>query len=298
MTTRVVRRGRPTPGRPIPAVHRPEDAAIDYATDLPIRCVPVSPRGVQPTMYRGRSGQAPVRRVRHGGRDERTVPPLLDARADGLSVRSIFRRRWGSTSDSPPRGGRSAASVWQSTPSTTCTRCSPTCRWTGSRRDDDQRDGVHAVGDVHSRRGRARHPAPPLAARSRTHPQGVHRAARHLPARAEPRADRRRLAFCDAEVRTESHLYLGVHIREAAHGRSGVGVHVRASQSSRHRATSSGLPVDNLCPRLSFFFRRAQRPVRGSCEVPRGSAMYARLMRDRFGLEQVVGCGSTRKPVA
>ncbi|MDQ3949810.1 MAG: methylmalonyl-CoA mutase family protein, partial [Gemmatimonadota bacterium] len=41
-------------GVPVAPVHRPEDAPVDYATELGVPGQFAYTRGVQPTMYRGR----------------------------------------------------------------------------------------------------------------------------------------------------------------------------------------------------------------------------------------------------
>src|SRR3712207_3434697 len=94
-------------GVPVRAVHRPDDAPVDYATDLADPGRFPFTRGVQPTMYRGRLWT--MRQYAGFGTATETNARfrlLLDAGQTGLSVAFDLPTQMGIDSDSPrARGG-------------------------------------------------------------------------------------------------------------------------------------------------------------------------------------------------
>src|ERR687884_663141 len=93
-------------GIAIPAVHRPEDAPIDYETDLADPGSYPFTRGVQPTMYRGRLWT--MRQYAGFGTAAETnarFKLLLDAGQTGLSVAFDLPTQMGIDSDSPRAQG-------------------------------------------------------------------------------------------------------------------------------------------------------------------------------------------------
>ena len=93
-------------GVPLPAVHRPQDAAIDYAADLGDPGAFPFTRGIQPTMYRGRLWT--MRQYAGFGTAAETNKRfrlLLDAGQTGLSVAFDLPTQMGIDSDSPRARG-------------------------------------------------------------------------------------------------------------------------------------------------------------------------------------------------
>ena len=212
---------------------RPTRSTVDYDRDLGYPGVyPVHARRLSVDVPRQALDDAPVRRLRHRGRDERALPlparsrpdraldGLRHADADGLRLRPRALAGRGR-----PRGRRDRLARGHGD----ALRGDPARR--GLDLDDDQLAGGDPA-RVLRRRRRAAGRAGERAARDDPdgHPQGVHRAEGvHLPARAVDAARHghgRVLRAGDAEVAPDLDLRLP-HPRGGLDGRAGARVHAR-----------------------------------------------------------------------
>ena len=96
-----------TSGITVERLYTPADAELEYETDVGYPGEFPFTRGIQPTMYRGRFlDHAAVRRLRYGGRNQRTLPSaFLGAGQTGLSVAFDLPTQMGYDSDHPMAAG-------------------------------------------------------------------------------------------------------------------------------------------------------------------------------------------------
>jgi methylmalonyl-CoA mutase N-terminal domain/subunit len=276
-------------GIPIAAVHRPEDAPIDYTTDLgdPGR-FPFA-RGIRPTMYRGRLWT--MRQYAGFGtaaETNRRFRLLLDAGQTGLSVAFDLPTQMGIDSDSPrARGevGRVGVAI-------------------------DTVEDMHALFDLI--------PLDRVSTSMTINATAGTLLAMYIVVAEERGIPRRGLSgtiqndilkeyiargtyiyppgpslaliaeifrFCAAEVPEWNPISIsGYHIREA--GATAVQelafTFANADEYVR-RAVGAGLSVDLFAPRLSFFFAAHSDLFEEVAKFRAARRLYARLMRERFG---------------
>ena len=242
-------------------LYSPENVELDYERDLGWPgAYPVHARRLPVDVPRPALDDAPVRRLRHGGGDERALPlpararpdgPLDGVRhadADGLRLRPSALARRGRARGRRDRLARRHGDALRRDPARR-----------GLDLDDDQRPGGDAARVLRLRRRGAGRPAR-AAARHRPdgHPQGVHRAEGvDLPARS-----RRCGSSSTWSSGAPSSMPLmhpvsisGYHIREAG---SNAAQELAFTLSNGFALVEAcierGLDVDAFAPRLSFFF--------------------------------------------
>src|SRR5918999_3000247 len=276
-------------GVPIPLVQRPDDAPIDYATDLGDPGQFPYTRGVQPTMYRGRLWT--MRQYAGFGTAAETNKRfrlLLEAGQTGLSVAFDLPTQMGVDSDSPrARGevGRVGVAI-------------------------DTVEDMHALLDEL--------PLDRVSTSMTINATAATLLAMYIVVAEERGIDRRKLSgtiqndilkeyiargtyiyppvpslaliaeifrFCAAEVPDWNPISIsGYHIREAgATAAQELGFTFANAIEYVRRATSAGLAVDVFAPRLSFFFAAHSDLFEEVAKFRAARRMYARFMRERFG---------------
>jgi methylmalonyl-CoA mutase N-terminal domain/subunit len=295
MTTASAEEVRTPSGIPIAAVHRPDDAVVDYATDLADPGSFPFTRGVQPTMYRGRLWT--MRQYAGFGTAAETNSRfrlLLDAGQTGLSVAFDLPTQMGIDSDSPrARGevGRVGVAIdtvddmhtlFEDLPldrvSTSMTinataatllamyivvaeeRGIPRRRLSGTIQNDILKEYIARGTYIYP-------PGPSLALVAEV------------------------FRFCAAEVPDWNPISIsGYHIREAgATAVQELAFTFANAIEYVERAIGAGLPVDAFAPRLSFFFAAHSDLFEEVAKFRAARRMYARLMRERFGAADA-GC--------
>ena len=276
-------------GIPLKVAYRPEDASIDYASDLNDPGMWPYTRGVQATMYRGRlwtmrqyagfgTARATNERFRH----------LLDAGQTGLSVAFDLPTQMGLDSDSPRAEGevgRAGVAI-------------------------DSVDDMHQL--LHELPLESVSTSMTINATAATllamyivvaEERGIPRSAlsgtiqndilKEYIARGTyiypPEPSLRLIAevfrFCAAEVPGWNPISIsGYHIREAgATAVQELAFTLANTLEYVERAVAAGLSVDSFAPRLSFFFAAHNDLFEEVAKFRAARRMYARLMRERFG---------------
>jgi methylmalonyl-CoA mutase, N-terminal domain len=276
-------------GIPIAPVHRPNDAPIDYATDLgdPGR-FPYT-RGVQPTMYRGRLWT--MRQYAGFGTAAETNSRfrlLLGAGQTGLSVAFDLPTQMGIDSDSPRARGEvgrvgvaidtvedmhvlleelpldqvSTSMTINATAATLLAmyivvaeeRGIPRRRLSGTIQNDILKEYIARGTYIYP-------PGPSLALIADI------------------------FRFCAAETPEWNPISIsGYHIREAgATAVQELAFTFANAVEYVERAIGAGLAVDVFAPRLSFFFAAHSDLFEEVAKFRAARRMYARLMHERFG---------------
>jgi methylmalonyl-CoA mutase, N-terminal domain len=282
-------------GIPIPAVHRPDDAPVDYDIDLADPGAYPFTRGVQPTMYRGRLWT--MRQYAGFGtaaETNRRFRLLLEAGQTGLSVAFDLPTQMGIDSDSPRARGEvgrvgvaidtvddmhallaelplervSTSMTINATAGTLLAmyivvaeeRGIPRKRLSGTVQNDILKEYIARGTYIYP-------PGPSLALVAEV------------------------FRFCAAEVPDWNPISIsGYHIREAgATAVQELAFTFADAVEYVQRAVSAGLPVDTFAPRLSFFFAAHSDLFEEVAKFRAARRLYARLMRERFGVSDA-GC--------
>ena len=295
---------------PVEAIYGPEDVAdLDPERDLGFPGIYPFVRGVQPTMYRGRLWtMRQYAGLRVGRGDEPALPLPARAGPDGALRRlrpadadgvRLDRRR--SSEGEVGKVGVAIDSLedmealFDGIPLDKVTT-SMTINATGGDPAPDVRGGRGAPGG--RRRGTRRHDP-------ERHPQGV-RGARHLhlPPGAVAAADDRLLrVLLEAPPPLEPDLDQRLpHPRGRGDGGAGTGLHVRQRPRLRRGGGRARARRRRIRTAALLLLQRAQPPLRGGGEVPRGAAGSgpARCARSSARRIRRAGCcGSTpRRPGA
>ena len=283
-------------GIPVKAVYRPEDAELNYASDLGDPGKWPYTRGVQPTMYRGRLWT--MRQYAGFGSARSTnerFKLLLDAGQTGLSVAFDLPTQMGLDSDSPRslgevgRAGVAIDSVEDmhvllegiplATVSTSMTinataatllamylvvaeeRGIPRDKLSGTVQNDILKEYIARGTYIYP-------PGPSMALIAEV------------------------FRFCADEVPNWNPISIsGYHIREAgATAVQELAFTLANTIEYVTRAIEAGLPVDSFAPRLSFFFAAHSDLFEEVAKFRAARRLYARIMRGRFHASE----GSTR----
>ena len=294
-TTASAKEVRTPSGVQVPVVARPEDAPVDYAADLGDPGAFPFTRGVQATMYRGRSWT--MRQYAGFGTAAETNARfrlLLDAGQTGLSVAFDLPTQMGIDSDSPrARGevGRVGVAI-------------------------DTVDDMHAL--------LAELPLDRVSTSMTINATAATLLAMYIVVAEEQGVPRRALSgtiqndilkeyvargtyiyppgpsltliaeifrFCAAEVPDWNPISIsGYHIREAgATAVQELAFTFANAMEYVGRAVGAGLAVDGFAPRLSFFFAAHSDLFEEVAKFRAARRIYARLMRERFGASDA-GC--------
>ena len=275
-------------GIPLEPVYRPDDAGVDYASDLGDPGQFPFTRGVQPTMYRGRlwtmrqyagfgTAAETNRRFRH----------LLDAGQTGLSVAFDLPTQMGIDSDSPralgevgrvgvaidtvedmhvlldaiPLAKVSTSMTINATASTLLSMYIVVAEERGIARSALSGTIQNDILKEYIARGTYIYPPEPSLALI---------------------ADIFR--FCASDVPSWNPISIsGYHIREAgATAVQELAFTFANAAEYVERAVTAGLPVDGFAPRLSFFFAAHNDLFEEVAKFRAARRMYARMMRERF----------------
>jgi len=275
-------------GIPIKTVYRPEDAELDYDSDLGDPGQWPYTRGVQPTMYRGRlwtmrqyAGFGSAK-----GTNER-FKLLLDAGQTGLSVAFDLPTQMGLDSDSPRALGEvgragvaidsvedmhallegipldkvSTSMTINATASTLLAMYIVVAEERGIARDQLSGTIQNDILKEYIARGTYIYPPGPSMA---------------LIAEV--------FRFCADQVPNWNPISIsGYHIREAgATAVQELAFTLANTIEYVKRAVEAGLPVDTFAPRLSFFFAAHSDLFEEIAKFRAARRIYARIMRDRF----------------
>ncbi len=279
-------------GIPIKTVYRPEDAELDYDSDLGDPGQWPYTRGVQPTMYRGRlwtmrqyAGFGSAK-----GTNER-FKLLLDAGQTGLSVAFDLPTQMGLDSDSPRSLGEvgragvaidsvedmhallegipldkvSTSMTINATASTLLAMYIVVAEERGIARDQLSGTIQNDILKEYIARGTYIYPPGPSMA---------------LIAEV--------FRFCADQVPNWNPISIsGYHIREAgATAVQELAFTLANTIEYVKRAVEAGLPVDTFAPRLSFFFAAHSDLFEEIAKFRAARRIYARIMRDRFNASE------------
>jgi len=275
-------------GLPIEAVYRPDDAGVDYASDLGDPGAFPFTRGVQPTMYRGRLWT--MRQYAGFGtaaETNRRFHLLLDAGQTGLSVAFDLPTQMGIDSDSPRALGEvgrvgvaidtvedmhtlldgipldkvSTSMTINATASTLMAMYIVVAEERGIARDGLSGTTQNDILKEYIARGTYIYPPEPsLALIAET------------------------FRFCAAQVPNWNAISIsGYHIREAgATALQELAFTFANAIEYVRQAMQAGLAVDAFAPRLSFFFAAHNDLFEEVAKFRAARRLYARIMRDRF----------------
>ena len=275
-------------GIPIKAVYRPEDAELDYGSDLGDPGQWPYTRGVQPTMYRGRLWT--MRQYAGFGSAKSTnerFKLLLDAGQTGLSVAFDLPTQMGLDSDSPRALGEvgragvaidsvedmralldgipldevSTSMTINATASTLLAMYIVVAEERGIARDKLSGTIQNDILKEYIARGTYIYPPGPSMA---------------LIAEV--------FRFCADQVPNWNPISIsGYHIREAgATAVQELAFTLANTIEYVKRAVEAGLAVDTFAPRLSFFFAAHSDLFEEVAKFRAARRIYARIMRDRF----------------
>ncbi len=275
-------------GIPIKTVYRPEDAELDYNSDLGDPGVWPYTRGVQPTMYRGRLWT--MRQYAGFGSARSTnerFKLLLDAGQTGLSVAFDLPTQMGLDSDSPRALGEvgragvaidsvedmqvllegipldqvSTSMTINATAATLLAMYIVVAEERGIARDKLSGTIQNDILKEYIARGTYIYPPGPSMA---------------LIAEV--------FRFCADQVPNWNPISIsGYHIREAgATAVQELAFTLANTIEYVKRAVEAGLPVDTFAPRLSFFFAAHSDLFEEVAKFRAARRIYSRIMRDRF----------------
>jgi methylmalonyl-CoA mutase N-terminal domain/subunit len=275
-------------GIPIKAVYRPEDAELDYSSELGDPGEWPYTRGVQPTMYRGRLWT--MRQYAGFGSAKNTnerFKLLLDAGQTGLSVAFDLPTQMGLDSDSPRALGEvgragvaidsvedmhallegipldqvSTSMTINATASTLLAMYIVVAEERGIARDKLSGTIQNDILKEYIARGTYIYPPSPSMA---------------LIAEV--------FRFCADQVPNWNPISIsGYHIREAgATAVQELAFTLANTIEYVKRAIEAGLAVDTFAPRLSFFFAAHSDLFEEIAKFRAARRMYARIMRGRF----------------
>ena len=276
-------------GIPLKTVYRPEDAQLDYASELGDPGQWPYTRGVQPTMYRGRLWT--MRQYAGFGSAKSTnerFKLLLDAGQTGLSVAFDLPTQMGLDSDSPRSLGEvgragvaidsvedmhvlmqdipldkvSTSMTINATAATLLAMYIVVAEERGIGRDKLSGTIQNDILKEYIARGTYIYPPKPSMA---------------LIAEV--------FRFCADEVPSWNPISIsGYHIREAgATAVQELAFTLANTIEYVRRAIEAGLAVDSFAPRLSFFFAAHSDLFEEIAKFRAARRLYARIMRDRFG---------------
>jgi methylmalonyl-CoA mutase N-terminal domain/subunit len=275
-------------GIPIKTVYRPEDAALDYGSDLGDPGQWPYTRGIQSTMYRGRLWT--MRQYAGFGSARSTnerFKILLDAGQTGLSVAFDLPTQMGLDSDSPRALGEvgragvaidsvedmhallegipldqvSTSMTINATASTLLAMYIVVAEERGIARDKLSGTVQNDILKEYIARGTYIYPPGPSMA---------------LIAEV--------FRFCADQVPNWNPISIsGYHIREAgATAVQELAFTLANTIEYVGRAVQAGLPVDTFAPRLSFFFAAHSDLFEEVAKFRAARRIYSRIMRDRF----------------
>ena len=276
-------------GLPVRPVYRPEDAPVDYDTDLgdPGR-FPFT-RGVQPTMYRGRLWT--MRQYAGFGTAAETnarFKLLLDAGQTGLSTAFDLPTQMGIDSDSPRalgEVGRVGVAIDTVEDMHALLAGLPLDRVSTSMTINATASIVLAMYVVVAEERGIDRAALSGTVQNDVLKEYVARGTYIFPPEPSLNLVAETFRFCAAEVPHWNPISIsGYHMREAgATAVQEVAFTFANAMEYVARAVAAGQPVDAFAPRLSFFFASHNDLFEEAAKFRAARRLYARLMRERFG---------------
>jgi len=275
-------------GIPVKTVYRPDDAGVDYASDLGDPGQWPFTRGVQPTMYRGRLWTMRQYAGFGGARStNERFRMLLDAGQTGLSVAFDLPTQMGLDSDSPRslgEVGRAGVAIDSVEDMHTLLDGIPLDQVSTSMTINATAATLLAMYIV-----AAEERGTPRAKLSGTIQNDIlkeyiARGTYIYPPEPSLGMIAEVFRFCADEVPNWNPISIsGYHIREAG----ATAVQELAFTLSNtieyvNRAIGAGLSVDSFAPRLSFFFAAHSDLFEEVAKFRAARRIYARIMRDRF----------------
>lgn len=275
-------------GIPVKTVYRPEDAELNYASDLGDPGQWPYTRGVQPTMYRGRlwtmrqyagfgSARSTNERFRH----------LLDAGQTGLSVAFDLPTQMGLDSDSPRalgEVGRAGVAIDSVEDMHVLLEEIPLDKVSTSMTINATAATLLAMYIVVAEeRGIARRELSGTV-QNDILKEYIARGTYIYPPGPSMALIAEVFRFCAEEVPSWNPISIsGYHIREAgATAVQELAFTLANTIEYVTRATEAGLAVDSFAPRLSFFFAAHSDLFEEIAKFRAARRLYARIMRGRF----------------
>src|SRR3954465_4581303 len=278
-------------GVPIKTVYRPEDARVDYASDLADPGEWPFTRGVQPTMYRGRLWTMRQYAGFGGARStNERFRMLLDAGQTGLSVAFDLPTQMGLDSDSPRslgEVGRAGVAIDSVEDMHALLEGIPLDRVSTSMTINATAATLLAMYIVAAEeRGIARDRISGTI-QNDILKEYIARGTYISPPEPSLELIAEVFRFCAAEVPSWNPISIsGYHIREAgATAVQELAFTFANAMEYVRRAIDAGLTVDAFAPRLSFFFAAHNDLFEEVAKFRAARRIYARLMRARFGAD-------------
>ncbi len=275
-------------GIPIKTVYRPEDAQLDYASELGDPGTWPYTRGVQPTMYRGRLWT--MRQYAGFGSAKNTnerFKLLLDAGQTGLSVAFDLPTQMGLDSDSPRalgEVGRAGVAIDSVEDMHALLEGIPLDQVSTSMTINATAATLLAMYIVVAEeRGIARTKLSGTI-QNDILKEYIARGTYIYPPEPSMALIAEVFRFCADEVPNWNPISIsGYHIREAgATAVQELAFTLANTIEYVRRAIEAGLAVDTFAPRLSFFFAAHSDLFEEVAKFRAARRIYSRIMRDRF----------------
>ncbi len=276
-------------GIPLQVVYRPDDAKIDYASDLNDPGTWPYTRGVQATMYRGRlwtmrqyAGFGTARETNERFRH------LLGAGQTGLSVAFDLPTQVGLDSDSPRslgEVGRAGVAIDSVEDMHLLLADLPLDAVSTSMTINATAATLLAMYIVVAEERGIPRSALSGTIQNDILKEYIARGTYIYPPEPSLRLIAEVFRFCASEVPGWNPISIsGYHIREAgATAIQELAFTLANTLEYVARAVAAGLPVDSFAPRLSFFFAAHNDLFEEIAKFRAARRMYSRLMRERFG---------------
>ncbi|HKW08992.1 MAG TPA: methylmalonyl-CoA mutase family protein [Gemmatimonadaceae bacterium] len=275
-------------GLPIEAIYRPDNAPVDYPSELNDPGAFPFTRGVQPTMYRGRLWT--MRQYAGFGtaaETNRRFRLLLDAGQTGLSVAFDLPTQMGIDSDDPRalgEVGRVGVAIDTVDDMHLLLDGIPLDKVSTSMTINATASTLLAMYIVAAEERRITREQIAGTIQNDILKEYIARGTYIYPPEPSLALIAEVFRFCAAEVPNWNPISIsGYHIREA--GSTAVQELAFTFANAMEyvaRAIDAGLPVDRFAPRLSFFFAAHNDLFEEVAKFRAARRMYARLMRDRF----------------
>ncbi|HEY3114428.1 MAG TPA: methylmalonyl-CoA mutase family protein [Gemmatimonadaceae bacterium] len=276
-------------GIPLKTVYRPEDARLEYASDLGDPGEWPYTRGIQPTMYRGRLWT--MRQYAGFGSAKSTnerFKLLLHAGQTGLSVAFDLPTQMGLDSDSPRslgEVGRAGVAIDSVEDMHVLMQDIPLDKVSTSMTINATAEILLAMYIVVAEeRGISRDKLSGTI-QNDILKEYIARGTYIYPPKPSMALIAEVFRFCAEEVPSWNPISIsGYHIREAgATAVQELAFTLANTIEYVRRAIEAGLAVDSFAPRLSFFFAAHSDLFEEIAKFRAARRMYARIMRDRFG---------------
>ena len=276
-------------GIPVKPVYRPDDAGVNYSSDLGEPGEWPYTRGIQPTMYRGRLWT--MRQYAGFGTAKETnerFRHLLDAGQTGLSVAFDLPTQMGLDSDSPRSHGevgRAGVAIDTVEDMHRLFDAIPLDSVSTSMTINATASTLLAMYIVAAEERGIRRVALNGTIQNDILKEYIARGTYIYPPEPSLRLIADVFRFCASDVPGWNPISIsGYHIREAgATAVQELAFTLANTMEYVRRAIDADLEVDTFAPRLSFFFASHNDLFEEVAKFRAARRLYARLMRERFG---------------